>query len=439
MSEVTREEFDALKARVDKLDVIVTPPTAAMTISASPGPGPGQVTVDWTIPESWVPIKVRAGRNGIDSKKTGPWSEDVAPSTRRFVFNNLLADTEYTFTIVAEIEGKSQVEVASVSAKPKAGQIPPVDPPAGERKVKLVGHSRQPFNLVAFSGGDMPLKDVQRNENIVGNALDGAMMFTGRNNWDAFRSGSVAAAARSNLQAGKIHIITMSHAPETIGTTMNVEGAKNSYRDEQRKIGEWLQAEGIDDEDVIVRLDHEWNGDWYKWSAKYGGNAALRDAMGHYIDNIRESGATKVQFELCCNVKSGAPFGTWENVIPGNGYFNILSIDEYDAYPPVRNTIDWEAHMSQPLSIRQGIKIAKRNNAMFAVDECGAMHHGGGGYDNPAYWGFLYKELVDNADHISHMTIYNHDGAPATNKHSWIYNPKGLAEFRRILTDYRKA
>lgn len=423
-------EINDLKLRVSKLEG-PTVPSPVGTLQVVATPLPGKVQVAWAPPLGRKVIKFEATRGGVDSSGTGPWTGVFPASTRTTTFNRLRTNTEYLFTVVAFYDDGTQ-EAVMKRAMPLAPVVVPPEETT-ERSVRPVGHSGQPFNLLAFSGGSMPVAEVVKQGDIVHNRLDGAMMFTGRHEWKAFRDERTADAARSNLSQGKLFVITMPHAPETIGRGMNKLGAENKFRDEQKKIGEWLAAEEINHPDIIVRLNHEFNGHWYNWSTQYGGKEALRDAMGHYMDNLRAGGADKVKFDLCANVKSGAPFSTWEDVIPGPGYFDILAIDEYDAYPPVRGKADWEQHMVQPLSIREGIKIAKRNNAMFAVDECGAMHHSGGAYDNPEYWNHMFAELRLAAPHIAWMVIYNHDGAPATNKHSWIYNPKALARFREIL------
>jgi hypothetical protein len=429
MSEVTREEFNALEQRVAKLEGPPVVDGHPLYLKLTPGPAAGQITAEWaTNPSKEVRLVVSA-RSGVDAWGGSPdWGTTEDPSARKRVFANLKNDTEYTIRVGVEYtDGKE--EQASQTAR----TLKPTDPGpgTGSSGIVIIGHSKQPYNHIVFSGGDMPIQSLQRNEAEVQTVFDGTMAFITRDSWKSMKSDGIAAAARSLLAAGKMYVLRTPHAPSADG--MNKTGAENKYRDEQLKWGEWAVTNGLNNERMVVSLNWEFNGNWYKWSAQFGGNAALEHAMANFIDNVRSAGLDRVKFDLCANVKSQAVYSDWKSVWPGQGYFNTISIDQYDSWPATRNRETWEAKMREPLSIRSGIALAKQWGIQFNLAECGNWHGAPGGGDNPFYWDMVFEELDRGKPNIGWLTGYNHEGAPASLRHDWRTNPKSLQRYRELL------
>jgi hypothetical protein len=103
---------------------------------------------------------------------------------------------------------------------------------------------------------------------------------------------------------------------------MNGRGANDAYRTQQREYGTWLAANGLNSPFHVLRLDWEFNGNWYPWSAKDA--QAFRLAVTHYVDNVRAGGATKVGFDVCGN-KGPSQAGHDFDAIPGPAYVRVRS------------------------------------------------------------------------------------------------------------------
>jgi beta-mannanase len=90
---------------------------------------------------------------------------------------------------------------------------------------------------------------------------------------------------------------------------------------------------------VIIRLMHEFEGNWYSWSIVYNGEDPQRyvNAYRTIVNRFRTRGATKVKWMWCLNADY-APYRYFNFAIkayPGNDYVDIVATDVYNThYPP---------------------------------------------------------------------------------------------------------
>jgi hypothetical protein len=85
---------------------------------------------------------------------------------------------------------------------------------------------------------------------------------------------------------------------------------------------------------VIMRIFHEFEGDWYPWSLTQNGKdpAKYKAAFRHVVDRFRAAGATNVQWMWCLNAEP-KPYKAYNwvvNCYPGDDYVDIVATDVYN-------------------------------------------------------------------------------------------------------------
>jgi hypothetical protein len=85
---------------------------------------------------------------------------------------------------------------------------------------------------------------------------------------------------------------------------------------------------------VIMRIFHEFEGDWYCWSLTENGKDPQKyiSAYRHVVDRFRAAGATNVQWMWCVNAEP-KPYKAYNwivNCYPGDAYVDIVATDIYN-------------------------------------------------------------------------------------------------------------
>jgi hypothetical protein len=421
--------LETIAAELDAADD-TTPP--ALTLAATARAGAIDVTWTWDGPPvaAWV-----VERGGYDTTGAGPWAETLPAAARSATFLKLRPATTYQLIVTPLNADRDAIDQDVISATtPAAPPPPPGPPPATGRTVPLVGRSGERFNSVAFLGG-RELAAVEAFGKARGRPFDGMLWFTDRNaaGWGQFRNGLTKSLA-DWLAAGRLIVTSLPHAPAPEGAAMNTRGANDAYRADQRDYGAWLAANGFNSPFHVLRVNWEFNGNWYPWSAKNGGGDAFRAAVQNFITNVRAGGATKVVFDVCGNKgpsQSGVDFG----VIPGPEYVGVLGVDQYDHWRPARTDGEWATEIARRPGLATVRAEAARRDIMWSLDEGGNSHDPtAGGGDNPAFWTFLRKFIDEDPSRCAWLTTYEHDGAPATLKHSLQkFNPQSWATYKKLF------
>jgi hypothetical protein len=85
---------------------------------------------------------------------------------------------------------------------------------------------------------------------------------------------------------------------------------------------------------VILRILHEFEGDWYSWSLTHNGqNPQLYiQAYRYIVDRFNMLGVTNVEWMWCVNAepKPYAAYNWIKNAYPGDNYVNIVATDIYN-------------------------------------------------------------------------------------------------------------
>lgn len=85
---------------------------------------------------------------------------------------------------------------------------------------------------------------------------------------------------------------------------------------------------------VIIRIFHEFEGNWYSWSLteNYGDPAIYISAWRHVVDRFRARGVSNVQWMWCVNAEPN-PYVDYNWIVsayPGDSYVDIVATDIYN-------------------------------------------------------------------------------------------------------------
>lgn len=85
------------------------------------------------------------------------------------------------------------------------------------------------------------------------------------------------------------------------------------------------EAKAMPFEEILIRVGHEMNGNWYGWS---GDPAAFVSAWRHIVSVFRADGVTNVKWVWSANVNNGSyPFKAY---FPGDEYVDYTGLDGYN-------------------------------------------------------------------------------------------------------------
>jgi hypothetical protein len=185
---------------------------------------------------------------------------------------------------------------------------------------------------------------------------------------------------------------TWKGAPETIalGVPMLPEGvagvsiaacAAGSYNSHWKQFGTSISAYGLGNS--IIRLDWEFNGNWYVWKAS---NPASWVQCWRQIVTSARTTAPGLKWDW--NVNRGKSSGLSNPALayPGNAYVTTIGVDAYDWYPAATTSANWNTQLNGTQGLMYWLNFAKAHGKKFAVPEWGnvkASNSGGG--DDPAY------------------------------------------------------
>lgn len=83
---------------------------------------------------------------------------------------------------------------------------------------------------------------------------------------------------------------------------------------------------------VVIRLDHEMNGDWFPWSEDRNGNSSGQyvEAWRHIWTLFQQAGVTNVIWDWAPNVIRGATITDLKELYPGDQYVDWVGLSAYD-------------------------------------------------------------------------------------------------------------
>ena len=218
--------------------------------------------------------------------------------------------------------------------------------------------------------------------------------------------------------------------PENAGATM-ADCARGAYDAKWRTFGTTIRNSGISHR-TVIRLAWEFNGNWYKWSAR---NPAQFAACWRHVQKAAESTAPALRWDW--NVNRGpSPLGIdARKAYPGDAYVDFIGIDSYDGWPGVRSARDWREHYYGAYGLRFWANFARAHGKKLSVPEWGvypgtawAGHNGG---DNPYYVAQMFGFFRKHAKELAYEAYFNEPASYYAGALSM--NPRAAAEYRKQI------
>lgn len=220
--------------------------------------------------------------------------------------------------------------------------------------------------------------------------------------------------------------------PEHDSTATMSQCANGAYNDKWRQFGTNIRAKGMDDESIL-RLGWEFNGNWYKWSA-YDPAAWAR--CWRNIVSSAESTAPALRWDWTVNRGTGQSVSNAALAYPGDAYVDIVGIDSYDGWPAATTESGWQVHYAGAYGLKFWADFARTHGKKLSVPEWGvypgtawAGHNGG---DNPFYIAKMADFFRANAANLAYEAYFNE---PASYYAGSIYAPtlvpRAAAEYLR--------
>jgi len=261
-----------------------------------------------------------------------------------------------------------------------------------------------------------------------GSKVDVAVMWTERQNWDQMINPSWVFRTWSGNATTKV--LGIPPIPEGDGSTM-AACAKGAYDKKWAQFGKNIKAAGMDDE-TIIRLGWEMNGNWYKWSAS---NPAQFKACWKHVVSSAEKAAPKLRWDWTVNRGAGQSVKDARKAYPGNKYVDIVGVDSYDMWPGATSAAAWNNQLNGAYGLKFWMKFAKAHGKKLSVPEWGVYpgtaqkgHNGG---DNAFYIKKMNGFFKANAKNIAYEAYFNENASYyAGSIYGYGQNPKAAATYK---------
>ncbi len=169
---------------------------------------------------------------------------------------------------------------------------------------------------------------------------------------------------------------------------------------------------------AILRLGHEFNGDWYRWSIGVANGAGDYAAYWRRIVTAMRSVAG-AQFRFDWTANSGSSWSGGQPLdaaaaYPGDAYVDFIGLDQFDhswiddrADPAAR----WREYLDQPFGLRWHTTFASVHGKPMTFGEWGLAQRadGYGGGDSPEFVTRMYEWIRDND--VAYHAYFNYADA----------------------------
>ncbi len=219
--------------------------------------------------------------------------------------------------------------------------------------------------------------------------------------------------------------------PSTGGTLQ--AGAAGEYNQHFVNLAKSLVAGGQGD--ATLRLGWEFNGAWFKWSAK-DDPAAFAAYWRQIVNTMRSVPGQAFKFDWCPTAAKGAVAP--DLAYPGDAYVDYIGQDIYDQswIPNYKDPqARWQDYLTRPYGLQWGRSFAAAHNKPLTYPEWGLAirpdGHGGG--DNTYFIEKMYEWI--SANNVAFHNYFEFNGADGI-LHTLTGNtafPQGAAKFRELF------
>lgn len=265
-----------------------------------------------------------------------------------------------------------------------------------------------------------------------GHKLDVSVMWSSRQTWSDIVNPSWLYDTWSNMPV--IKVIGVAPVPEGDNSATMARCAEGAYDDKWTEFARNIKAAGMDHE-TIIRLGWEFNGNWYKWSAK---NPETFVQCWRNIVGTAEKTAPGLKWDWTVNRGVSAGLANATKAWPGSRYVDMVGVDSYDIWPGATSTAAWSDHINGTYGLNYWLKFAKAHGKKLSVPEWGvypgsaqAGHNGG---DNAYYVKRMVNFFRANAKHIAYESYFNESASYYQGSlYGPTQNPKAATAYRASM------
>jgi hypothetical protein len=166
---------------------------------------------------------------------------------------------------------------------------------------------------------------------------------------------------------------------------------------------------------AVLRLGWEFNGTWFRWSARTATDAGDYAAYWRQIVTAMRS-VPGERFRFLWNPNAASPTGyAPDAAYPGDAYVDYVGTDVYDdsfGPPPRTEATAWANQLSQQWGLDWLASFAARHRRPIAIPEWSVDHRadGHGLGDDPAFIDHMASWLV--ADNVAFADVWSYDSSP---------------------------
>ncbi|MCA2215925.1 glycoside hydrolase family 26 protein [Jidongwangia harbinensis] len=185
--------------------------------------------------------------------------------------------------------------------------------------------------------------------------------------------------------------------------------AAGVYDEHWRDFGRLMVRHGRGDS--VVRLGWEFNERTMPWRAV--DTRAYVECYRRAADRIRETNPD-VLLDWTINAHSspdGLCGGRSTNCYPGDGYVDIIGIDNYDHYPWSPDKAAFDATAARPEGLTWLFEFARTRGKPFSVGEWGVVPTGDAGRENPPFVRWMHEWFAARAPHLAYEAYFVDCGA----------------------------
>lgn len=277
------------------------------------------------------PGRRSAGKRGVRLRAWAVVNVVILVGFTGWVFHNANQTAAKTQTNASGSSAVSAVTGASGAAMPSASASPS---PTAPTKAQLTADVSAGAKYFGVSATDVPFAPsaLRAIAAKAGVSPDMAEYYV---NWTQNFDPSVVSRAYAQ---GVIPVITWESFAGLQGSTWNtlnqptyalstiIDGHHDTY------ITAFAKAVAAERLPIVIRFDHEMNGNWFPWSEDRNGNSTgqYAKAWRHVWTIFQQAGATNVIWDWAPNVIRGATISDLAELYPGDQYVDWIGLSAYD-------------------------------------------------------------------------------------------------------------
>ena len=303
-------------------------------------------------------------------------------------------------------ESRDEAVVSAISVRPLTADPGPAPQP--EPQPNPPGANRS--GLAWGSGVFMPGTSKTAVDGFAtwrGRPLDAVVTFPARANWYDVTNPSWLYDAWVGTPYTKSVAVAM--IPTGEGATV-AACAQGAYNDKWVLFGRNIKARGLDDESII-RLGWEFNGNWFPWSAY---DPAAWASCWRNIHTSAESVAPALRWDWTVNRGIGQALPDASRAYPGDAYVDVVGVDSYDMWPAVTSEAAWQEQLNGRGGLNEWASFAYAHGKRFSVPEWGVFPAGGAGHeggDNAFYINKMVDFFAAQGGRLDYECYFNESAA----------------------------